>query len=183
MPDDRNAQISSNITVKNANKRIPKYKMGDDNVIKISNDKQRYYLDIAAKIATKSPVYTHKHGAIIVHKDNVISSGYNFYIKGNSMHAEVSAISKINKKYKGILNECDIYVVRIGPNSMDNPLKYSRPCLDCESTITKYNIKNKIIKYNDLSGEELLKKIFDDERETIVKKNIKRVIPKVSLTL
>ena len=47
-----------------------------------------------------------------------------------------------NKKYKGILNECDIYVVRIGPNSLDNPLKYSRPCLDCESTIMKYNIKN-----------------------------------------
>ena len=158
MPDDRNAKSSLNITLGNIdnisntnntnntnnihNKRIPKYKKGDDNVIKISNEKQRHYLDIAAKIATKSPVYTHKHGAIIVHKDIVISSGYNFYIKGNSMHAEIAAISKINKKYKGILNECDIYVVRIGPNSLDNPLKYSRPCLDCESTITKYNIKN-----------------------------------------
>jgi hypothetical protein len=41
----------------------------------------------------------------------------------------------------------------------------------------EYNLKN------ELSGEELLKKIFDDERETILKKNIKRVIPKVSLTL
>ena len=44
-------------------------------------------------------------------------------------------------------------------------------------------IKTKIIKYNELSGEELLKKIFEDERETIVKKNIKRIIPKVSLML
>ena len=44
-------------------------------------------------------------------------------------------------------------------------------------------IKTKIIKYNELSGEELLKKIFEDERETVVKKNIKRIIPKVSLTL
>ena len=51
-------------------------------------------------------------------------------------------ISKINKKYKGILNECDIYVVRIGPNSFNNPLKYSRPCLDCESLIIRYNLKN-----------------------------------------
>jgi hypothetical protein len=34
-----------------------------------------------------------------------------------------------------------------------------------------------------LSGEELLKKIFEDEREVVVKKNIKRIIPKVSLTL
>ena len=101
MPDDRNAKSSLNITLGNidniSNKRIPKYKKGDDNVIKISNEKQRHYLDIAAKIATKSPVYTHKHGAIIVHKDIVISSGYNFYIKGNSMHAEIEAISKINK--------------------------------------------------------------------------------------
>jgi hypothetical protein len=45
------------------------------------------------------------------------------------------------------------------------------------------DIKTKIIKYNDLSGEELLKKIFEDEREIIVRKNIKRIIPKVSLTL
>jgi hypothetical protein len=45
------------------------------------------------------------------------------------------------------------------------------------------DIKTKIIKYNELSGEELLKKIFEDERETIVKKNIKRIIPKVSLML
>ncbi len=148
MTDDRNAESVSNITgitggnINNINKRVPRYKIGDDNIIKISNEKQRYYLNIAAKIASKSPVYTHKHGAIIVHKDIVISTGYNFYIKGNSMHAEKAAISKINKKFKGLLNECDIYVVRIGPSSLDNPLKYSRPCLDCESTIMKYNIKN-----------------------------------------
>ena len=45
------------------------------------------------------------------------------------------------------------------------------------------DIKTKIIQYKDLSGEELLKRIFEEDRETIVKKNIKRVIPKVSLTL
>jgi hypothetical protein len=45
------------------------------------------------------------------------------------------------------------------------------------------DIKSKIIQYNELSGEELLKRIFEEDRETIVKKNIRRVIPKVSLTL
>lgn len=45
------------------------------------------------------------------------------------------------------------------------------------------DIKTKIIQYKDLSGEELLKRIFEEDRETIVKKNIRRVIPKVSLTL
>ena len=44
-------------------------------------------------------------------------------------------------------------------------------------------IKTKIIQYNNLSGEELLKRIFEEDRETVVKKNIKRIIPKVSLTL
>lgn len=45
------------------------------------------------------------------------------------------------------------------------------------------DIKTKIIQYKDISGEELLKRIFEEDRETIVKKNIRRVIPKVSLTL
>lgn len=44
-------------------------------------------------------------------------------------------------------------------------------------------IKEKIIKYKELSGEELLKQIFEDERPTVMKKNIRRIIPKVSLTL
>ena len=44
-------------------------------------------------------------------------------------------------------------------------------------------IKEKIIKYKELSGEELLNQIFNEERQTVVKKNIRRIIPKVSLTL
>lgn len=44
-------------------------------------------------------------------------------------------------------------------------------------------IKDKIIKYKELSGEELLKQIFNEERPKVLKKNIRRIIPKVSLTL
>lgn len=44
-------------------------------------------------------------------------------------------------------------------------------------------IKDKILKYKELSGEELLNQIFNEERQTVVKKNIRRIIPKVSLTL
>ena len=44
-------------------------------------------------------------------------------------------------------------------------------------------IKDKIIQYKDLSGEELLNQIFNEERPKILKKNITRIIPKVSLTL
>lgn len=45
------------------------------------------------------------------------------------------------------------------------------------------DVKDKILEYKDLSGEELLNKIFLGERETTVKKGIRRIIPKVSLTL
>lgn len=45
------------------------------------------------------------------------------------------------------------------------------------------DIKDKIIQYKDLSGEELLNQIFNDERPKVVKQSISRVIPKVSLTL
>lgn len=45
------------------------------------------------------------------------------------------------------------------------------------------DIKDKIIQYKDLSGEELLNQIFNDERPKVVKQSISRIIPKVSLTL
>ena len=54
---------------------------------------------------------------------------------------------------------------------------------ECKVHIKMNDIKSKIIQYNNLSGEELLKRIFEEDRETIVKKNIKRIIPKVSLSL
>lgn len=44
-------------------------------------------------------------------------------------------------------------------------------------------IRDKIMKYPNLSGPELIEKLFNDERPTVVKKNIRRIIPRVSLTL
>jgi len=114
----------------------------DSTCARHSNEKQKYYLNIAAKIAIKSPMYNHKHGAIIVYKDKIIGSGFNYYMADFSIHAEVAAIASIHKKKKHILNECDIYVVRIGPDRFNNPLKYSRPCTNCSNTIIKNNIKN-----------------------------------------
>mgnify|MGYP001027065754 CR=1 FL=1 len=118
------------------------FECNDDMTPKKSNEKQRRFLDIAAKIAEKSPMYPHKHGAIIVYRDKIISSGFNYYVGDFSIHAEVAAISHIKKKNKNILIDCDIYVVRIGPKSFNNPLKYSRPCPNCQNTIIKNNIKN-----------------------------------------
>ena len=134
----------------------------DSMTAKYSSEKQKTYLSIAAKIADKSPMYPHKHGAIIVYRDKIIASGYNYYVGDFSVHAEVSAISKIKKKDKHILSDCDIYVVRIGPKSFNNPLKYSRPCPNCQDTIIKNNIKKA---YYSTSYE------YDDIRSMIHKKN------------
>jgi hypothetical protein len=43
-------------------------------------------------------------------------------------------------------------------------------------------IKTKILELKDLSGEELLNEIFND-RPTVIKKNIRRVIPTVNLQI
>lgn len=140
-----------------------KYFECNDNIsVRISSEKQKEYLSIAAKIAEKSPMYPHKHGAIIVYKNKIIASGYNYYMGDFSIHAEVAAISKIKKKQKHILRDCNIYVVRIGPKSFNNPLKYSRPCPNCQDTIIKNYIKNA---YYSTSYE------YDDIRSTIHKKN------------
>lgn len=44
-------------------------------------------------------------------------------------------------------------------------------------------IRDKILKYSDKSGQELLDQIFKEDRPTVIKKDIKRIIPKVSLTI
>jgi len=54
---------------------------------------------------------------------------------------------------------------------------------ECFVPIKMNDIKTKIIQFKELSGEELLKRIFEEDRQTVVKKNIKRIIPKVSLTI
>ena len=116
------------------------YESLDDIHAKNSNEKQKEYLEEAAKIALKSPM-GHKHGAVVVYKNKVIASGHNYYISDFSIHAEVAALSCIKGKYKHILPDCELYVVRIGPDKYDNPLKYSKPCYNCQHTILKSNIK------------------------------------------
>ena len=102
--------------------------------------KQEYYLQIAANVAMNS-VMNHKHGAIIVHKKNIIGVGYNYQYSTFSIHAEIAAITQLKGKEKNLLAECELYVVRIGPTKYDHALKYSKPCLNCQNYIAKKCIK------------------------------------------
>lgn len=45
------------------------------------------------------------------------------------------------------------------------------------------DVKSKILEYKGLSGDELVKKIFDAERPVEEKKSLRRVVPKVSMSL
>lgn len=116
------------------------YECFDENNAKECNDRQRYYLQIAAEVANHSPML-HKHGAIIVYKNKIIGSGYNYYMAHFSIHAEIAAIRAIKRKHKHLLSDCELYVVRIAPVRFNNALKYSKPCCNCQNTIIKSNIK------------------------------------------
>jgi deoxycytidylate deaminase len=108
------------------------------------NERQQYYLKHAAKVANKSEM-EHKHGAILVHNDTIIGSGFNHkhehMCHKYSIHAEVDALLKVKAKKRHILQDAEMYVVRIGNTKLQCPLKYSRPCCDCQKVIQKYGIK------------------------------------------
>ena len=121
------------------------FQIFDEEIAQHINTRRSNYFNIASNIAQNSNMFQ-KHGAIIIHKKSIISSGCNMYCNSGkvnySMHAEIIAINNaLKKKYKDILNNCELYVVRIGPNNSSNILKYSKPCINCQKYICKFNIK------------------------------------------
>jgi deoxycytidylate deaminase len=105
------------------------------------NCRQNHYLQMAAKVAMRSQM-NHQHGCVLVYKKDIISVGHNYYHGTASIHAEIAAIQNVPHKYKPVLSKCQLYVVRIAPQSFKNALKYSKPCNCCQNYITKKNIKN-----------------------------------------
>jgi deoxycytidylate deaminase len=106
-----------------------------------SQNKYDNYLNRAAFIARKSTM-TQKHGCIIVYKNKIVSEAYNTMplAHSDSLHAEVSAINKIKHNPKVLKNSL-LFIVRIGPESLEHPLKYSKPCLHCENYISQHRIR------------------------------------------
>ena len=94
-------------------------------------------------------------------------------IKERKLHQKVLN-SKIEKfmfeyKYKDLNTQHGI--IKANERKVKIPVKMS-------------DIKDKILELNHLSGEELLNEIFNNEnRKTVIKKNIRRVIPKISLEI
>lgn len=115
----------------------------DDVPAKPTTEKQRYYLERAARMATKSTM-THQHGCVIVLNGEVVSEGYNrvatHMFHSYSVHSEVDALQKA-KYAKHLLADAEMYVVRIAPSKFGHCLKYSRPCTECQMAIAKYGVK------------------------------------------
>lgn len=135
-------------------------------------------LKICVKLAQKSNM-SHKHGCVIVKNGAVIGSGYNMQINGIigkgtspltpkpvlgttvlrdicSLHAEIAAIRNTKKD---LMNDSEMYVVRIGPQKLANgktnglyglySKRYSKPCVICESKIIKSKIKRVFYSINE----------------------------------
>ncbi len=114
------------------------------------NKKNYYFLKIAEKISAKSDM-KHKMAALVVHKNTVLSVGYNRFIGMDldkkpigvvscggvySIHAEMDALNKAFKVYPEARNsdKLALYVARKGG-------RLSKPCEDCQKMLSKYNIK------------------------------------------
>ncbi len=116
------------------------------NVVDTFKTKHSIYLNQAANYAKHSNL-NHKHGCVIVFNDNIISWGHNKKhpsLKKFSIHAEVDAINKINRKYKNkkTISKCSLYVVRICNDfNKEDYLKMSKPCINCANKIYKIGIR------------------------------------------
>ncbi len=92
---------------------------------------------------------------------------------------------KERKNYQRVLNtKIQDFMVKYDYNDLNT----QHGCIksnvkEVKAPIKITEIKDKILKYKELCGEDLLKQIFEEERPILVKKALKRVIPKVSLTL
>ena len=102
----------------------------------------------AAQIAQKSGMQ-HRHGCVIVYNGKeIVAKGYNHMQctmeNTFSIHAEIEAINQLRPilktKSRDFISKCTLYIVRIGTNNMNNPLRYSAPCQHCANAIRSIGI-------------------------------------------
>jgi tRNA(Arg) A34 adenosine deaminase TadA len=130
----------------------------DEHTPKNCTVSQQYFLDRANKMAQKSTM-THRHGCVLVKNGTIIAEGFNHHFTHMfhkfSIHAEIDTLNKAKKKYKHILHDCEMYVVRIASEKFDCCFKYSRPCHDCSRAIHSYNIRRVYYSTSDEFDERL----------------------------
>jgi len=107
------------------------------------------------------------------------------WFKYDDQIRKLSIAIKERKNYQRVLNtKIQEFMIKYNYNDLNTEHgRIKSNVREVNVPIKMSEIKTKILQYKDLSGEELFNQIFNEERQKTVKKNIKRIIPKVSLTL
>ena len=97
----------------------------------------------------------------------------------------VIAIRERKNYQKALNNQIQDFMITYNYNDLNTQQgRIKSSVKEVKMPIKMIDVKDKILKHKELSGEELFNLIFNNEdREVIVKKSIKRIIPKVSLQL
>lgn len=106
-----------------------------------SNERQELYLRKATRAALRSDM-CERHGCVIVSESgDVIATGHNHVSVHVSIHAEMDALRKCHNNKRVDLGSAEMYVVRIGPESLGHRLKLSKPCDVCRAQINKAGVR------------------------------------------
>ena len=111
-----------------------------------------FFMDRAICEAKKSCM-EHQLGCVIVKQNAIVASSCNTYAEtfknAWSVHAEVAALMQLRKKPRKYFQDCTMYIVRVGTEQMEYPMKLSKPCESCESVINAVGIKRVYYSTND----------------------------------
>ena len=103
-----------------------------------------FFLELARRYATKS-LLRNRHGCMIVYNGRPISFGWNHVpFDGmkhtDSIHAEIDALRRLEKRWLPLLPKCELYVCRVYVDD-DRLFKMSLPCDHCCGIIQSYGIR------------------------------------------
>ena len=94
----------------------------------------------AAQQACKS-VMSQRLGTVVAHRGRVVAAACNVHTPPTlrhcfSYHAEVAALHQLRHRPPAFLQECDMYVVRLGACGH----RLSKPCTECARRISRAGI-------------------------------------------
>lgn len=94
---------------------------------------------------------SYKHSSAIIHKNKVLSIGYNYHFNDISIHAEIHASKNYMKMYNcNNLKGVDIIVIR-NNGEVNGDIKMSKPCIQCYKFLLNKGVRK--IHYSTEQGD------------------------------
>lgn len=109
----------------------------------------------------------------------------NDWFKYDDQIKKLVTATKERRKYQRALNtKIQDFMLKFKYNDLNTTHgRIKANFKEAPAPLTIPDIRDKIMKNPDLSGEELMKRIFDEDRKKVTKKSLTRIMPKVSLSL